>query len=72
MPPDVQNEYFIRYDINQHNLLTGDKYLERVCIFINCAECQPAGRIKAPRTCNELHIPKSFPSERNNYPHCEC
>lgn len=66
MPPDVCNEYFIRY-INQRSLLINDKCLERLSIFINFAECCHAGRIAMLRTGNELYISISVLREKKHY-----
>lgn len=53
--PGVWNKYFMRCYINQHNLLTSDKCLEKLFILRNSAEYHPAGREEALKTCNELH-----------------
>lgn len=54
----------MRCYINQHNLLTSDKCLEKLFILMNSPEYHPAGREEALKTCNELHIHISTPKEK--------
>lgn len=58
----------MRY-INQHSLLTNDKYLERLSIFINFTESCPAVRTATLSTGNEytLYIPISVPRGKSHH-----
>lgn len=54
----------MRCYINQHNLLTSDKCLEKLFILMNSPENRPAESEETLKTCNEPHIHISSPREK--------